>query len=115
MADQFLASSVIPGSGLEHHEHRKLLTVLIVVLVIGIIAGVGVWTNSAYTTYQANSEAQQQDAINRQNIQELQKVMAPISDKEKTALNAELSKKITPLTDAEKKSSHDALLKAITK
>jgi len=43
MPDEFLKSPVLPGTPVEHHEHRRLLTVLTIVIITGVVIFFAIW------------------------------------------------------------------------
>lgn len=114
MINDLLTSSVIPGSGIEHHEHRKLLTVLVVVAVMAVIAGLFFWWSSfGELTSESNAPTSEQAIVGAEIDRALRKAATvPITEKVKTDVNAELSKAAKiPITQSQKDAVEQALLK----
>ena len=43
MASEFLNSALIPGSPVAHHEHRRLMIILISALIVAVAVGLFLW------------------------------------------------------------------------
>ena len=119
MANDFLTSSVIPGSKIEHHEHRRLITVLAVVIVIAILGFLGYRWNASKQFWPTNDQQIQmssQDATEKARIGErLEKAIVPVTASEKKIIGERLLDNVVPMSQSEKEAAGKRLLEAAGK
>jgi FtsZ-interacting cell division protein ZipA len=99
MEGNFLKSPVLPGMQIEHHEHRRLVTILICIVAVAIVLGiVYLWTsprqvdvvkpvntNTAPTQVTLNAEEAQQKRVEISSVETKTTKLTPAQSKEKAA------------------------------
>jgi predicted CDP-diglyceride synthetase/phosphatidate cytidylyltransferase len=115
MAD-FLQSSVLPGENIPKHEHRRMLIVLLVIVLVAIVACLVYIFGSKQSTMEIVPVVSTPNKTREQLIAEdLKKSVVQISEEEKMSIAEDLRNSVVKLTEKQKADIAAELMKSVKK
>jgi len=116
MADNFLASPIIPGNEIKDHEHKRMVITLVIVLIVAVVIGLVLWfkKDSIKDYYNTNiSTSENTEASKR--AAELDKATVKLSAPVIDERTVELNKSVVNQSEARKAAIAEELNKAAQK